>query len=901
MSLQAPAWLWLVPVLALLGWSLRGLQLQRPLRVLCLALWVLLLAGPQVQRSDTALDLWVLVDRSASAEDLIEPRRAEWEALIEKGKGARDRVFYVDFANEAMVRAESDRSQYAGDRQQTRIALATHHALALMDRDRANRLLLLSDGYSSESLHGLAERLVNQQVPLDVRRVTPPDVRDVRVGSFRLPAAVQLGEPFLIEGVVLGDADVDVPYDLYRHNVRVAQGVAAVRGGEGPIRLVDRLLQPGSHRYEWVLHPTNDAFAGNNQAQQWVEVTTGPRVLLISQFADDPLAAMLRAQGFPVELVTDPAQLHAGRLTGARVVILNQMPAYRMPPGFLDAFDFHVRMQGAGLMMAGGPLSFGSGGYFESALDPLLPVSMELKDEHRKFQVAMAVVMDRSGSMGAGVPGAGGGVTKMDLANEGTARVIELLGDRDAITVFAVDSSPHTVVPLTSVGPVRGELIDSVRRITSGGGGIYVYTGLNAAWEELRKSPSGQRHVILFTDAADSEEPGDYAALIGTMVEQGATISVIGLGTEQDPDAEFIQDVARRGNGRIFFNANASELPTIFAQEAVSVARSAFLEEPTPAVPTAGWLELAAKAPAWMPHVDGYNLSYLRPEASSGLLTGDDYAAPLVSFWQRGMGRAAAVTFPLAGEHSGAVRAWPGYGDFVQTLGRWLMGQPQPPGLGLRHALEGSTLRVDLLYDETWEERVGKTPPALFILREGEDVPVEAVWERMEPGRYQAVLDLPPGVMVRGVVQVGEAALSLGPVTAGLSPEWAFSRERWKELEDVVRLSGGEKRTDLGEIWSAPRRTSRWDLRGPLLILFMGALLMEALVTRMGWALPRFALPSRAGSWRRKRPAAAAREVPPPLPEVRGPAEVEPTPTAEPAIDEEERRRRFHRAKRRPR
>ena len=71
-------------------------------------------------------------------------------------------------------------------------------------------------------------------------------------------------------------------------------------------------------------------------------------------------------------------------------------------------------------MMAGGKHSFGAGGYFESGVDELLPISMELKNEHRKLAVAMAIVMDRSGSMSAGVAGAGGGaggrpMTKMDL------------------------------------------------------------------------------------------------------------------------------------------------------------------------------------------------------------------------------------------------------------------------------------------------------------------------------------------------------------------------------------------------------------------------------------------------------------------------------------------------------
>src|SRR5690606_4296174 len=133
--------------------------------------------------------------------------------------------------------------------------------------------------------------------------------------------------------------------------------------------------------------------------------------------------------------------------------------------------------QGNGFLMAGGKKSFGSGGYFQSPVDPLLPVSMELKSEHRKLAVALAIVMDRSGSMSVGV---GGGMVKMDLANNGAADAIGLLGPMDQVCVFAVDSEPERVIPLSPVRENRDQMQGRVRRVRSQGGGIFVYTGLKA-------------------------------------------------------------------------------------------------------------------------------------------------------------------------------------------------------------------------------------------------------------------------------------------------------------------------------------------------------------------------------------------------------------------------------------
>ena len=884
----SPEWWILVPLLLVVGFSWKRLRLWQPLRLGCLALLVLVFVQPQVRRLGQGLDLWVLVDRSPSAADGMAARLPEWEALLERSKGADDRLFYVDYSDVPVVRAEGT-DDFSDTVHATRTRLAIQYALSQMGRDRAAHLLALTDGFSTEPLSGVAERLVHQGVSLDYRLVTLPDATDYGITDLRLPARSQPGEPFILELDVAGTPDGVVPFTVSRDGQPLRTGQVTVRSGRGRARLTDRVTAAGAHRYQVRLTPAVDARPGNNQAENWTEIAGGPRLLLVTNYPDDPAVGTLRAQGFEVQAVTDLSTLNAGSLSGTRAVILNNVPAYKLPPDFLAAMDVYVRVQGGGLLMAGGKQSFGSGGYSHSLVDDLLPVSMELRTEHRKLAVAMAIIMDRSGSMGAAVSP---GITKMDLGDEGAARAIDLLGAQDAVAVAAVDTEPHMVVPLTRLGGDRSGLTDTVRRITSGGGGIYIGVGLRAGWEQLQKSDAGQRHLLLFSDAADSEQAADYKEVIDDMTAHGATVSVIGLGTDADVDAHLLEDIAARGNGRIFFNADANVLPGLFAQETVALARSAFLTEPVGVKPSAGWLELAAQPLPWPASLDGYNLSYLKPEATAAAYSTDEYAAPLVAFWQRGAGRAAAVSFPLGGEFSGRVRAWPQYGDFLQTLARWLMGSDVPPGLALRPRVNGSELGLDLFYDASWEERLAAAAPQVLVADGASGNARPLVWERLDPGHFHASTPLPPGRWLRGAVQVGAYTVPFGPVAAGTDPEWTLDRQRITELRNVAALSGGGECIDLSKIWQSPRHQEFTDARPWLLIALLVAFVTEALVTRMGWKWPMVAWPKRTVS-----PTAQT-----PLPQkVTSPGAIPASIPATPlAADSDTRAERFRQAKSRP-
>jgi Mg-chelatase subunit ChlD len=892
---QAPEWFLLMPAVLLAGWFWKHLGLFQPLRLLIVVLGAFLLADPSIRKQQDALDLYVLLDRSESTENLVDQGLPEWLRILERAKPTRHDTLHLMNYGAEIAQLGSDGTVFTGSRKLTRTNLALQTIAAMAKDNKPARVLVFTDGYATEPLHEATAQLIARGIPIDFRLIRENVEDDFRVARLDFPDRVQAGEPFLLSVTVRGSKDGEVPLILRRNEEELTQTKVTLTNGVGKVEFTDRIARAGSFEYSAQITPEKDQHIGNNRLSRWIEITGGPRVLIVSRYVDDPVAAVLKSLNFTVDVVSDFSQLIPGKLAGTRAVILNNVPAHEIPTPFLEALPFFVHEQGGGFMMAGGNRSFGSGGYFESAIDPLLPVSMEMKSEHRKLSVALAIVMDRSGSMSVSV---GPGKTKIDLANQGAVNAIQLLGMQDQVAVIAVDSAPETFVPMTRIENKQAALAARARKVQSSGGGIYVYEGIKAGWDALKKSNAGTRHLILFTDTADTEEPGDYIKLIKEMTDQGASISVIGMGTPADSDAKLCEDIAKRGKGRMFYSDKPMDIPKIFAQETVTIARSAFIEESTKTKATGRWSEVSPQPLQWLAAVDGYNLSYAREDSTVSLVSSDEYLAPLVATARRGLGRTAAISFPLGGEKSNAARQWPEYGNFLQTTVRWLMGLELPPGIGLKHRADGSRLTLDLLYDpELWSERFQANPPKIRLLESGEasqayDVP----WRRISPGQFSVSRELEEGTVVRGAIQVGTYAIPFGPITLGSSIEWAFAPESIAELRTASRQTGGRELLDLNTAWLRPPFIQDTSLRLPLLIALLSLLLIEALITRTGWKLPAFAgrvMRPQVPKVKKTKPPKTASAEPEPL--IIAKEEKPIAPTAPPA--DSTRRSRFQKAK----
>lgn len=820
------------------------------LRLAVALLLLLALTGPEINLGGDGQDVIVVVDRSRSMEDSDVANAVELIENLDRNRGPGDRVGIVAFGSTAEVeRLPSQEALHRGfekelssDGSDLNSALLT--ALSMIDPNRPARILVLSDGEANGADPRTAARRARDRdldVPIDYRIYDRIRGGDIAVEELTLPRTIAPREPFQFSVQIFADRDANATVEVSRDGKEFA--TRKVQLSSGVINAVpfrDLLEEGGFYTYEARISVENDPIQENNRGTGVVRVNVGPKLLVLN--AEGETTNLVRAiRAAKIDVDVDAATRHPltqDSLDPYRGVILENVAADDLGRLKMERLAQFVEDLGGGLMMTGGEASFGTGGYYNSPLEDVLPVSLELKDEHRKLRVAICVVLDQSGSMSARVPG---GLTKMDLANQGTVEVVRLLSAKDRISVISVTHRADVVQQMTPVDQ-PDVIANRVQQIRAGGGGIFVYEGLEAAGDELREAADyNTRHIILFSDAQDSVNENGYKELLEEYAEQGITVSVIGLGTESDIHAELLKDIAKRGGGNIMFTNDPQELPRLFTQDTMSVARSTFIkkDETQPAgIPGELLPEQARLMGEFdfgpMPRVDGYNLTYLKSGANLAAASEDEYDAPWAAFWYRGLGRAVALTMEVAGPYAGEFGRWDYYDEFLINHARWLLGGSSLGDVFIDLEREGQDAVVTVELDPNRRSGLAKKPPQLFVVPPGEEREKVLVpdFQWVGPFTLQARFRMDQTGTYRTLVQTENGRLTRGPaVTLPYSPEFAPRSESESGrmiMAQVAELSGGKSRVDVLSIFEEPPKSARMMPVLPYLVMLaIGLLVVE--------------------------------------------------------------------------
>jgi Mg-chelatase subunit ChlD len=850
MMFTDPIWLLLFfPLLALLLWWPAYSRLLFATRAAMLALIVLAMAGMSLKLHNGDGVVVMIADRSLSMPADYARQQDEAFNIFWKSIPAGNRLGIVSFAESATVEKLPEAPAFDGfkaeyNRNQSNLKNALETAVSLIPPDTPGRIVLFSDGsWTGLNPSEVFALCAVRGIPVDYRNQARSQVHDLAISDIQAPSAVPSGEFFTAGVIINSPTAMTAEYALSRNRQQLAAGKLQLRTGINQFYFKDMASSPQALSYTFSIKQTagSDPRPENNRANFNVKIIGQRPVLLVTGTRYSGLGKVLKQGGINVHVkLPHELEFSIAELSAYCGIIIENVPASSIGHSGMQIIADMVKNGSLGLMTTGGKNAYAIGGYFKSPLDEVMPVSMELKREHRKLSMAIVVTLDRSGSMAAPI---GNGRTKIDLANLATVEVLNMLTPNDEFGVIAVDSMDHEVVPLLSAEEAKAKE-GKILAIQSMGGGIFIYKALVSAAQMLSQSKSGTRHIVLFADAADSEEPGEYKALLDKCVKAGVSVSVIGLGSQSDCDAQLLEDIARRGGGQCFFTTNAGELPRLFAQDTFIVSRNTFVDTATKVNLTGLFKMISRKKIDVGFVVGGYNFCSLKPGAQAGAVSDDEHKSPVIAFWYTGNGRAMSYAGEADGEFSGPFAKWPQAGNMLTAMVLWTSGyggQKLPDNMMLEQEMDRGVHRIRLHLDpERSHDPFSKQPEIVTLSGNPGQSPVTAravmQWESPD----SLVLEVPLNGSETSLSTVfidRQPPLVLTPVTLPYSPEFrpADTDSPRYSMEHLCRMTGGKERLDLVGIWrELPtqyrlRNIGKWLLLAAVLLL-----LLEVLERRTG-------------------------------------------------------------------
>jgi hypothetical protein len=303
----------------------------------------------------------------------------------------------------------------------------------------------------------------------------------------------------------------------------------------------------------------------------------------------------------------------------------------------------------------------------------------------------------------------------------------------------------------------------------------------------------------LFSDAADSEEkidgipfgggPGTTAQdLAKRMRLQGITISVIGIGTHDDVDTPFLEDLARAGGGRFYLTADATKLRSLFVEETErlvdsSVQEGAFRPVAMRKHPMVAGINYSAG-----PELRGYQQLEARTTAEV-VLTGP-HGDPLLTTWRYGLGQVVAWSSDAGPRWSESWLGWDGYARQWTQIARFALRARVGDETAIEVDHAAGATRVRIARRDTKGSTIDEGGVTARVLTAGGSSPLAL--SSPEPGLWEGSVASPePGTP--HVVEV------LGPGDAVLATQMFApppSEERRHRTVDEVWLRAAAERAE---------------------------------------------------------------------------------------------------------
>ncbi|MFH0963193.1 MAG: VWA domain-containing protein [Planctomycetota bacterium] len=838
LGVAVPTVLWARRSIAGLGRLRGGLALA--LRLAILALLILALAGAHWTFNLDDMSVIYVLDQSLSippearkqALEFVyasQAKRREHDsvgliiyggtAALERRPGLEDLLVLTPGGGRPDAETPGERAslQSVISPERTNTAAALRLALAAFPAAGRRRIVLASDGNENvDSATEEAELARRNGVRVDCLPVRYEYDNEVMVEKVLAPPTVEKGAGFEVRVVADARHDQAATLRIYENATLIASQEVQLAAGRNVYTVQRKLPEPGYYSYTAVVESPADTLYANNEATGFTVVRGQGRILYVEgdpEHAGD-LERVLTAQGLDVkrrEAGSLPMPL--GEIVANDVLILSNVPASRLGEEGMRAVELAVKDWGVGLVMIGGEDSFGPGGYQDSPVERALPVSMEIRQRRVMPSGALVIILHT-----CEIPQ--GNYWAQEIAKA----ALRVLGPSDEYGVLYYDwqGGVKWLFELQRVED-KNRLARLIGSVQPGDMPDFI-PAFKSAHEALAKSTASIKHVVVISDG-DPQYPSD-AEVVG-MVDDGITVSAVGISPHSQFDTNRLAYVASIGKGRYYQPASSTALPQIFIKEAATVRRSLIFEETfTPRVADVSEL-LKGIAPNEIPPLQGYVLTTGRDLAEIPLVSAHD--DPVLAHWQYGLGRTVAFTSDAKARWAAQWLSWEKFGPFWAQVVRWSSRSVDAAGIQARTDIVNDRGRI--LIDAI--DREGKFVNDLRftsvpITPDSKEIPLDI--QQTGPGRYEAGFDARlPGTHYLSLSYTnpeGKTALFTQGITVPYSAEYRELSANLPKLEALAAATDGRMLAGDEDVFArtfkpTPRLEAAWPLLLVLAILLV--------------------------------------------------------------------------------
>ncbi|PKM49490.1 MAG: von willebrand factor type A [Firmicutes bacterium HGW-Firmicutes-7] len=713
-----------------------------------------------------------------------------------KSKDSNDITGIIGFGADSSTENEPSKQtifngfQTSVDTDFTNISGALLHGAALFPPNTKKRMVLITDGLENMGDSERQIRALQQNGTIvDVYGVVKGDFEEVQLSQVLVPEKAGKNQVIDIAAHIESNVKTKATILLYAGNALKHEQQVDLDLGTNKFIFTDTVSSGGVLSYRVEIIPEKDTYMENNYLSSFVTVNDLPVILLIEDEdgQGEQIIKMLEEHVTIEVKAPEEAPQTLESLIKYDGFILADISIERFNAKFLTNLENVVKNQGKGLLVTGGDSSYGPGGYYKTILEEMLPVNIDVKPKEEKPNLALLLVIDKSGSMTEGQYG----ISRLELAKEAAIRSTEVLEPKDMLGVIAFDDSIKWVVDL-QLATDKGALQDQIATIVPGGG-TSIRPSLEAAVNALIDTDTKLKHIILLTDG--QAETTGYETAINNMRDHSITLSTVAVG--KGSDKLLLQVLANAGGGRYYLTDEFSDIPSIFTKEAFMAGKK-YLNNVTFSPTLINWSQIMKGIDA-VPELDGYVATTIKP--TSKLLLAGPEDDPILATGQYGLGRTIAWTSDANGLWTAKWLTWDQSPSFWTNLISWMVQQDMDKKYTATTSYEGGEGVITV--KSLGEEAVSAAEiSGILVTPEGTET--EVILEATAPGTYTGSFEASgEGVYMINMLLESEGVTEkiVTGLNVGYSPEYNFYSKRGITPERIAELSGGRVLKNAKEVF----------------------------------------------------------------------------------------------------